>query len=70
MRPTAALSLRIATAAQGCPAGRLLSVRRRHERPDWRTGDLLTELQSGFGLTIHRRSLERVLRGKKKALQP
>jgi transposase len=44
--------------------------RRRHERPDWRTGDLLAELQSGFGLTIHRRSLERVLRGKKKAPQP
>jgi transposase len=38
---------------------------RRHERPDWRAGDLLTELQNRFGLTIHRRSLERVLRGKK-----
>jgi transposase len=44
--------------------------RRRHERPDWRAGDLLPELQSSFGLTIHRRSLERVLRGKKKAPQP
>ena len=43
---------------------------RRRERPDWRAGDLLTELQSRFGLTIHRRSLERVLRGKKKLLQP
>jgi transposase len=41
--------------------------RRRHERPDWRAGDLLTELQSSFGLTIHRRSVERVLRGKKSA---
>jgi transposase len=44
--------------------------RRRHERPDWRAGDLLTELQSSFGLTIHRRSVERVLSGKKKAPQP
>ena len=44
--------------------------RRRHERPVWRAGDLLTELQSSFGLTIHRRSLERLLRGKKKAPQP
>lgn len=39
---------------------------RRRERPDWRTRDLLTEIQDCFGLTVHRRSLERVLRGKKK----
>lgn len=43
--------------------------RRRRERPDWRAGDLLTELQCSFGLTIHRRSLERLLRGKKKSPQ-
>jgi hypothetical protein len=40
---------------------------RRHDRPEWRAADLLTELQSGFGLTIHRRSPERVSRGKKSA---
>ena len=40
--------------------------RRRGERPDWRTGDLQADLQRTFGLTIHRRSLERMLRGKKK----
>jgi transposase len=40
--------------------------RRRRERPDWRTGDLLAELQRSFGLTIHRRSLERLLGSKKK----
>lgn len=39
--------------------------RRRRERPDWRTGDLLADLQQTFQLTIHRRSLERILRGKK-----
>lgn len=38
----------------------------RTERPDWRTSDLLADLQHTFGTTIHRRSLERVLRGKKK----
>ena len=40
--------------------------RRRREQPDWGIGQLLSELQQTFGLTIHRRSLERVLRGKKK----
>jgi transposase len=40
--------------------------RRRRERPDWRTGDLLADLQQTFGLSIHRRSLERILQGKKK----
>jgi transposase len=40
--------------------------RRRRERPDWRTGDLQADLQRTFGLTVHRRSLERMLRGKKK----
>lgn len=39
---------------------------RRRERPDWRTSDMQTDLQQRFGLTVHRRSLERVLRGKKK----
>jgi transposase len=39
---------------------------RRRERPNLRAGDLLAELQSTFGLTIHRRSLERLLGGKKK----
>jgi transposase len=39
---------------------------RRSERPDWRTSDLVADLQRTFRLTIHRRSLERVLRGKKK----
>ena len=39
---------------------------RRRERPDWRARDVQTELQQRFGLTIHRRSLERVLHGKKK----
>jgi transposase len=39
---------------------------RRRERPDWRTSDMRTDLQQRFGLTVHRRSLERVLRGKKK----
>jgi transposase len=38
---------------------------RRSERPDWRTSDLVADLQRTFRLTIHRRSLERVLRGKK-----
>ena len=38
---------------------------RRRERPDWRTSDMQTDLQQRFGLTVHRRSLERVLRGKK-----
>jgi transposase len=40
--------------------------RRRHERPDLRTRDLQADLQRTFGLTVHRRSLERMLRGKKK----
>lgn len=40
--------------------------RRRRERPDWRTGDLQADLQRTFGLTVHRRSLERMLRSKKK----
>jgi transposase len=40
--------------------------RRRHERPDWRTDDLLADLKRTFGLTVHRRSLERILRSKKK----
>jgi transposase len=40
--------------------------RRRRERPDWRTSDLQADLQRTFGLTVHRRSLERMLRGKKK----
>lgn len=39
---------------------------RRSERPAWRTSDLQADLQHIFGLTIHRRSLERVLRSKKK----
>ena len=39
---------------------------RRSERPAWRISDLRADLQRTFGLTIHRRSLERVLRGKKK----
>lgn len=43
---------------------------RRHERPDWRARDVQTELQQHFGLTIHRRSLERVLHGKKKSQHP
>jgi transposase len=38
---------------------------RRSERPAWRISDLRADLQRTFGLTIHRRSLERVLRGKK-----
>lgn len=37
----------------------------RRERPDWGTGELLAELHRRFGLTIHRRSLERVFHGKK-----
>ena len=40
--------------------------RRRRERPEWGIRELLAELRESFGLTIHRRSLERVLRGKKK----
>lgn len=40
--------------------------RRRREQPTLRAGDLLPELQRTFGLTIHRRSLERLLSGKKK----
>jgi transposase len=39
---------------------------RRRERPNLRAGDLLTELQRMFGLSIHRRSLERLLSVKKK----
>jgi transposase len=39
---------------------------RQRNRPDWRTGDLLADLRRTFGLTVHRRSLERMLRGKKK----
>jgi transposase len=41
---------------------------RRRERPDWRAREVQAELQQRFGLTIHRRSLERVLQGKKKLL--
>jgi len=40
--------------------------RLRSERPGLRTRDLVVELQRTFGLTIHRRSLERLLAGKKK----
>jgi len=36
------------------------------EWPNVRTSDLVAELQRRFGLSIHRRSLERLLRGKKK----
>lgn len=43
---------------------------RLRERPDWRTVELLHDLETRFGLTIHRRSLERVLRGKKKSSRP
>ena len=43
---------------------------RRREQPDWRARDVQTELQQHFGLTIHRRSLERVLHGKKKSQHP
>jgi len=42
---------------------------RRRERPDWRAREVQTELQQCFGLTVHRRSVERVLRGQKKPLQ-
>jgi transposase len=38
----------------------------RRQRPNLRTRELLAELQRKFGLTIHRRSLERLLSGKKK----
>jgi len=38
---------------------------RRRERPNLRTSDLLADLQRTFGLTIHRRSLERLLKGQK-----
>lgn len=43
--------------------------RRLREQPSLGTAELLAELEHSFGLSIHRRSLERVLRGKKKALQ-
>lgn len=43
--------------------------RQRRERQDWGIGELLSDLQQTFGLTIHRRSLERALRGKKKLPQ-
>lgn len=39
---------------------------RRRERPNLRASDLLADLRRTFGLTIHRRSLERLLRGQKK----
>lgn len=39
--------------------------RRRQEQADLRMSQLLTELQQTFGLGIHRRSLERLLHGKK-----
>ncbi|HEY2781206.1 MAG TPA: helix-turn-helix domain-containing protein [Steroidobacteraceae bacterium] len=39
---------------------------RRRERPNLRAGDLVADLQHTFGLTIHRRSLERLLTGQKK----
>jgi transposase len=42
-------------------------AQRRREHPDWGAGELLTELRRTFGLTIHRRSIERVLQGKKKS---
>jgi transposase len=35
------------------------------ERPNLRAGDLVADLQHTFGLTIHRRSLERMLTGQK-----
>ena len=38
----------------------------RRKQPNLRTRDLVAELQRTFGLTIHRRSLERLLAGKKK----
>jgi len=38
---------------------------RRRERPDWRAREVQTELQQCFGLTVHRRSVERVLQGQK-----
>lgn len=38
---------------------------RRRARPNLRTSDLLADLQRTFGLSIHRRSLERLLSGKK-----
>lgn len=39
--------------------------RRRHEQADLRLSELVVELQKRFGLAIHRRSLERLLHGKK-----
>lgn len=39
---------------------------RRRERPNLRTGDLLADLQRTFGLTLHRRSIERLLSRQKK----
>jgi len=39
--------------------------RRRQEQADLRMSQLLIELQQTFGLVIHRRSLERLLNGKK-----
>lgn len=41
----------------------------RGERPDWRAREMQIDLQQRFGLNIHRRSLERVLQGKKKSLR-
>ena len=38
----------------------------RRKRPNLRTRELVADLQRTFGLTIHRRSLERLLAGKKK----
>jgi transposase len=38
----------------------------RRARPNLRSSDLLADLQRTFGLSIHRRSLERLLSGKKK----
>jgi len=43
--------------------------RRRQEQADLRMSQLLIELQQTFGLVIHRRSLERLLNGKKRPCQ-
>lgn len=43
---------------------------RRRDRPDWRAREAQAELQQRFGVAVHRRSLERVLAGKKKLQRP
>jgi transposase len=43
---------------------------RRRERPEWRARDVQAKLQQRFGLTVHRRSLERVLHGQKLRVPP